>query len=233
MPLAGHSATRRRPRRGRPRAAEVSARIDQLLDIALRLFTERGYNGTSVGEIARRADASKQTLYARFPTKARLFDEVMRRRGAARDLLFARILASDADIRVVLDRFAEALAAVGLDDKARSLARTMIGESKAFPQLARHYWAFGPQHTLVMLADYMDRQIRAGVLARRRPGLLAGIFYALCVGRFYQKSVLGIMDRADRAEYSHYVREAVRVFLAAYRDPRHRGTGRRARGSAG
>jgi AcrR family transcriptional regulator len=54
----------------------VDARI---LDVARRLFLERGLAGTSVDEIARLARAGKPTIYARFPDKETLFTAVVSR----------------------------------------------------------------------------------------------------------------------------------------------------------
>ncbi len=48
-------------------------RTDRLLDLAAEVFLELGYEGTSTALIAERAHASKQTFYARFPSKEKLF----------------------------------------------------------------------------------------------------------------------------------------------------------------
>ena len=77
-----------RPTPGRPTAIAAAGRIEHLLDVAAEVFIENGYEGASVGEIARRANASKQTLYSRYPTKAELFLAVMSGRC---ERCFARI----------------------------------------------------------------------------------------------------------------------------------------------
>lgn len=43
-----------------------------MLTTALELFAERGYDGTSVGEIATRAGVTEMTFFRHFPTKASL-----------------------------------------------------------------------------------------------------------------------------------------------------------------
>ena len=69
-----------RPLRPPPSAQEAELRLERLLDIATEVFMERGYDG-SVDEIAKRARASKQTLYSRYPPKASLFKAVMQRKS--------------------------------------------------------------------------------------------------------------------------------------------------------
>lgn len=54
---------------GRPRSAEADQAI---LDAAVELFTEHGYDGLSMERVAERAGVGKATIYRRYPTKADL-----------------------------------------------------------------------------------------------------------------------------------------------------------------
>ena len=54
-------------RGGRPRRAEVDAAV---LDAATRLIAEQGYAGTTLDQIAARAEVSKSSVYRRWPGKA-------------------------------------------------------------------------------------------------------------------------------------------------------------------
>lgn len=64
---------------GRPRVIDPAA----VSLIALRLFTERGFDGVSIDEIAEQAGVSRRSLFRLFPTKAALvwggFDEFIER----------------------------------------------------------------------------------------------------------------------------------------------------------
>ena len=66
----------KRPSRSRMTAAE---RREQLIDIARRLFAERGYDGASVEEIATRAEVSKPVVYEHFGGKEGLYAVVVDR----------------------------------------------------------------------------------------------------------------------------------------------------------
>lgn len=67
----------RKRRCGRP-TTDVTEDLDQyLLEIAAGLFVQHGYAGTSIDQIARKACASKQTLYRRYPSKEALFIAVV------------------------------------------------------------------------------------------------------------------------------------------------------------
>jgi AcrR family transcriptional regulator len=61
-------------RRGRPRKAEVPAKI---LDAAARLFSENGYSGTSVRQVAAAAGTDPAIVMRHFESKERLFLQTM------------------------------------------------------------------------------------------------------------------------------------------------------------
>ncbi|MBO8194959.1 TetR/AcrR family transcriptional regulator [Streptomyces oryzae] len=63
-------------RRGRPRKQEADARI---LDAALELLLDCGYDRFSVDEVAAKAQVAKTTLYRRWPTKDHLIVAVVAR----------------------------------------------------------------------------------------------------------------------------------------------------------
>ncbi len=56
-----------------------SERRQQLIEIAKSLFAERGYDGTSIEEIALRANVSKPVVYEHFGGKEGLYAVVVDR----------------------------------------------------------------------------------------------------------------------------------------------------------
>src|SRR4051794_41516379 len=71
-------------------------RREQLIVIARGLFAEKGYEATSIEEIAARAEVSKPVVYEHFGGKDGLYGAVVER-----------------EMHTVLDRFTSALAAPG------------------------------------------------------------------------------------------------------------------------
>ncbi len=69
-------------------------RREQLLDVGRALFAERGYDGTSVEEIASRAGVSKPVVYEHFGGKEGLYAVVV-----------------DREVKRLMDSFAQALSA--------------------------------------------------------------------------------------------------------------------------
>src|SRR3954469_20013089 len=61
----------------------MSARRNELTRAAARLFAEKGYHGTSIGELAEAMGVQKGSLYAHIESKADLLWEVAREGAAA------------------------------------------------------------------------------------------------------------------------------------------------------
>ena len=53
------------------------ARQEQLIDIAIRLFARKGYEGTSLRDIAEEARITKAALYYHFPNKEELYERIV------------------------------------------------------------------------------------------------------------------------------------------------------------
>jgi len=62
--------------RGRPRRAEAD---EQILDATLAMLRDGGYRELSLDEVARRAGTAKSSIYRRWPSKAALVAEIVRR----------------------------------------------------------------------------------------------------------------------------------------------------------
>lgn len=89
------SATKKRQR------LSVEERRDQLLEVGLELFTRRGLESVSIGEIADAAGVSPGLLYHYFPNKQSLYDAAVER--AVLDLEAAMAKANPTDSIELLD----------------------------------------------------------------------------------------------------------------------------------
>ena len=141
------------PRTGTRGGPQTRARI---LQVAARLFLERGYDTVTVAEVAREAGVSTVTVFNHFPRKEDLFldravDAVELLRSAVRDRApGVDVLASlhDATLRLVDDRHPLS----GLNDRSIPFFRT-VAASPALLARAREI-AADLQQTL---ADELDR----------------------------------------------------------------------------
>lgn len=112
--------------RGRVADQEGPARRERretILRAAVACFDERGYRGTSVGELARRAGTSPANLYEYFRDKQAILDAVIE--GATNEFLHRsrEIAERIADPRERLSVLVAALAEASVDDPRTGVAR--------------------------------------------------------------------------------------------------------------
>ena len=74
--MATGSAIKKSPLLAAPKL-RVDNRQDQIIDIACRLFARRGYEGTSLRDIAEEAKITKAALYYHFPNKEALYHRIV------------------------------------------------------------------------------------------------------------------------------------------------------------
>jgi AcrR family transcriptional regulator len=86
-----------------------SQRREQLLDVSRQLFAEKGFEGTSVEEIAARAQVSKPVVYEHFGGKEGMYAVVVDREIQALTLALTGALKSGGHPQVLLERTALAL----------------------------------------------------------------------------------------------------------------------------
>lgn len=84
-------------------------RREQLLDVGRSLFAERGFEGTSIEEVAARASVSKPVVYEHFGGKEGLYAVVVDREMEQLLTSITTALGSESHPRVVLERAALAL----------------------------------------------------------------------------------------------------------------------------
>src|SRR5260370_38005204 len=119
---------------------EAPAREEEILRAAFDVFTEKGFHGATMLDVASRARASKATLYARYPSKAALFEALMAwgtRQGT--DALDAIAADETLDPLTALHRLAAQLLALRLQPKKRALFRTAGAEGNRLSPVARPY----------------------------------------------------------------------------------------------
>jgi AcrR family transcriptional regulator len=78
------------------RADAAAATVENVLDAAVELFTEKPYDDVSLGEVAERAGITKRTVLRRFESKDRLFVDAMNR--AVEEMLRQRESAPIGDV---------------------------------------------------------------------------------------------------------------------------------------
>ncbi|WP_257030862.1 TetR/AcrR family transcriptional regulator [Tunturiibacter empetritectus] len=192
------------------------SRSNFLLDSAAELFLQKGFEATSVGEIAHRAHASKETFYNKFTNKNELFRAVIHRLTDrfASDIGLA--LGKNQEPRQALSAFGAILLGRLLSDEGIGLQNIVFMESRRFPEIASIFYELGPSRTLAVLAEYFDAQAKKGALRRMDSKLAASHFVGLLTSDMMMLRSLGLLGKPTPEEQAKRCRDAVEIFLRAY-----------------
>ena len=173
---------------GRPKASEVEARTQELIQAAAGLFLKHGYTKVSLEAIAREARVAVRTIYVKFGGKAGLLKAAL---ASRRERFFpAGSMEDDTrPIREVLDDFARVFSVLLCEPEAVALQRVVIAESASNPELAEAFYDAGPRLTREMLDRYFSRlevraQLREGLPYELLPAYLIGCISGDPIGRF-------------------------------------------------
>jgi AcrR family transcriptional regulator len=167
--------------------------------------------------VARRAGASKATVYAHFTGKEELFGAVVARVSQRRFGGFSAEALNPRDIEASLTTIATRFLDLILSPEAIALNRIIIAEVTRFPALARVFWAAGPERSRAQIEAFLRRAAAAGSLAVADPRVAAEQFAALARGEIHYRSLLQPSEPDDPAARAAAAAGAVALFLRAFR----------------
>jgi AcrR family transcriptional regulator len=171
------------------RPAFLEERRQAILEAALRVWSKRGFDGTSVAEVAREAGLTKGTLYLYFPGKQALLEETLRRYSLRPDVEAGLARLRGQPLRDVV----RGLVAVfwrGLEAR-RELAAVLLRELPNHPEEARRFLEQVVLPVNRLLADYLRETLPPERLARLDPLVAARSLLGMVVTFFVSQEVLG------------------------------------------
>src|SRR5260221_3295234 len=142
---------------------EDSSKRRQILAGARKVFMDLGFDGASMGEIARAAGVSKGTLYVYFADKNRLFEaiveeETLEQGKAAFNFDPAR------DVTTTLLDFGQAYIQLLCRPGGGSALRTVMAIAERMPEVGRRFYNNVIALTIARLAAYLLARVTAGDL---------------------------------------------------------------------
>src|SRR5262249_34473290 len=159
-------------------ADEEHSKRHQILDGACKVFLDLGFDGASMGDIARAAGVSKGTLYAYFDNKCRLFEAIVEE--AVERRRFAFYFDPTRDLKTTLRKFGEVYIGMLCRPGGASAARMVFAIAERMPEVGRRYYELAVQKTTNCLAEYLDARVKHRELAINDCQLAAAQFMLLC-----------------------------------------------------
>jgi len=201
-----------RPGAGRPTREQQEQRHEELLNVALDIFLEKGFEQTTMEEIAIRVGMSKRTVYARYEDKARLFKAAVQR-------AIERYTVPRSEVEALATNdLAETLAAIARQrianvatPVATKLQRILSAQSYRFPELFHAAFDEGAGPTISFLKDLFVHYSKQGQIHVADPRRAATAFLSLVVGGPARIIVSG--NKINDTAIEEHIRFTVNLFL--------------------
>jgi TetR/AcrR family transcriptional repressor of mexJK operon len=204
-------------RSARTRAEIRTERVtNRLLDAASKFFMERGFDATSMGEIASYARASKETFYRHFPGKEDLFRAVVIRGARLVAAELSAVLLTHETPEKALAAFGELFLDRILSVGFISFHRIMMMERERFPELIQSLRADGRERVRASLARYLDEQVARGRLRTMDTAVGARQFLDLVAAEMIMTATRCGRPKPSKAQIRQRVKEAIDCFLHGY-----------------
>ena len=196
-------------------ADEDNSKRRQILDGARKLFLDLGFDGASMGEIARAAGVSKGTLYVYFADKNRLFEAIVEEEVLDQQKV-AFNFDPERDVATTLSGFGQAYIELLCRPGGGSAIRTVMAIAERMPDVGRRYYENVLEKTINRLAAYLEAHVTARDLVIDDCQLAASQFMLTCQAALFLPLIFQAAPSPSRERMVEVVESATRMFLAAY-----------------
>jgi AcrR family transcriptional regulator len=195
---------------------KTEAKRQAILQAAAEVFREVGFERASMSEIRSRIGGSKATLYNYFPSKEKLFFEVMYQ---AKELELGAITAAldpeAADVKQELLHFGQKLLPALYSPDAIAIRRLAIAES-VHSEIGKVVYEGATLPMEKQVAEFLRRAMKRGSLRSADAKIAAMQLLSLLESELLQRMLLGVDVSVKPETLKASVRRAVEVFLSGY-----------------
>src|SRR5689334_19500154 len=146
-------------------------RRHQILQVATELFANKGYEGATTREIAKRAKVNEAIIFRHFPTKEELYWAVIEAKCqiSAKKSFLTDVLDAGKPIRDTFVELAETI--LRRREKDQTLARLLLFSALENHRLSHRFFQSYVADYYEVLGDYIQGQIDSGEFRKMDPQL--------------------------------------------------------------
>jgi TetR/AcrR family transcriptional regulator, mexJK operon transcriptional repressor len=207
-PARGKSKSNHKLRQGPGRPTLSN---EELLDKALDLFLEKGFERTTIDAITASAGMAKRTVYLRYSDKTALFKAALQRAIEDWIVPVERLRAAESDdVEETLLRVGQILMENLMGPAGLRLLRITNAESARMPEIGAYTTQNGTEPTIAYLADLIQRRIPyRSDIANPQEAAFAFLYLVACGPA--TMAAWGIV--LDNAAIDRHTQYCVRLFL--------------------
>lgn len=196
---------------GRPKSER---KRKEILTAAVSLFTEKGYEGTSVDDIAREAGVSKQTVYSHYNNKQTLFALAVEKkcRESGMDPEF---IDPEEEPGIMLLELGRRFVGLLISPGAVRVHSVCTSSADSHPELGRLFFEHGPLQAVEVVSNYLAMLDKKGKLEIEEPDRAAWQFFGMLKAEAQMRAQFNL-ERQSKSDLEHYIQSCVDMFLRAY-----------------
>ena len=196
-----HAGNPTRRTSGRPTKEQAEARSEELLDTALDIFLDRGFELTTIEMIATRMNMTKRTVYVKFADKSVLFLAAVQR-AIERQVVPPEVLAGfdKGDLSETLEAVARLRIGQVMTRNGMRLQHIIQSESYRFPEIFSANVEQSARPVIGFVQGVLNRAVAAGTIASTDTALAASTFMSMVVGGQVRTIIAGYETSPDEIE---------------------------------
>lgn len=203
----------------RKKRLPAEERQEVLLHAAAEVFLEKGYEAANLDDIISRAGGSRRTIYTQFGGKEGLFKALVTE-VATRALAPMREPADmEGNLEDALFGFADRLLSALFTPSGLDLSRLAMADGSRFPELAKVYFATGPQSAVAGLAVLLDAAKERGEISCPDTSTAASQFVGMLRDNLYLEVLFRLRPAPEQHEKEALIKSAVGIFLHGLSGP--------------
>lgn len=200
---------------GRPTREQIAARNQELMDTALDLFLQNGFEATTIDAISGAVGMSRRTIYARYGDKTTLFKAALQQAIDEWIVPVAQLHAAEReDLQETLLSIARLWVNKLRTPSGMRLLRIANTEIFRMPEIAAYLWDRMAEPTSGYLADLFRRRLRPGQDVPDAEDA-AGAFLLMVVLGSVQSTA---WESVSHADFDRHIIYRTRLFLTGARD---------------
>ncbi|HTV95143.1 MAG TPA: TetR/AcrR family transcriptional regulator [Steroidobacteraceae bacterium] len=203
---------------------------EELLDKAVDLFLEKGFERTTIDAITASAGMAKRTVYLRYGDKTALFKAALQRAIEEWIVPVERLRAAESDdVEDTLLRAGQILVENLMSPAGLRLLRLTNAESARMPEIGAYTTRRGTEPTIAYLADLIQRRIpfRSDIASPEEAAF--AFLYLVACGPATMAAWGLVLDKAAIDRHTQY---CVRLFLYGLLPRERSAAARRGNGAA-
>jgi AcrR family transcriptional regulator len=187
----------------------------QILRVAMRLFSHRGFGGTTTKEIALAAGVSEAMVFRHFATKKELYSAILDHKACLQDAMDPLQRVAEAverkDDRAVFEGIA--LDALDQHDCDPEFQRLLLHSALEEHELAHMFWEKFVRRVYQSLGAYIRERQRDGAIIDVEPALIVRAFIGMIIHHSLNNNLWDRKRRLLNISNKNAAREFTNVLL--------------------